>query len=720
MSLRKKTLVITGSLILLLVFVLYTIANIILMGNFQKAEEQVARRNAEIMLNIFNDNISALDLITADWSAWDDTYDFVDAPDQAFVDLNMADENFIGLSVNFMLIANSSGDVVSSKGYDLENNVEIPVPETLLEHIKADDLLLGNIEPASSTKGLFLSNEGPLLIVSRPITRSNFSGPIRGTFVMGRFLNTESIDHLGDNLNLKIKMLPAGDKQLLPDFQSALANISVKSPFYIQPADTETIAAYTVIYDIYANPAIIAKVETPREIYKIGRSSIRYFIFSFVLVGLTIGGINHLLLEKTVLSRLLKLIGSVKNIGMEKDFSRRLTVEGKDELSHLAAEINETLSSMEKYHLMLQETEDKHRTDLERQVSERTNELRNANEQLLGERKRLYYLLDNLPFIVCLIAPDHSVIFTNRYSKKHFGEPEGKTCYSLYWGRTTPCEECPALSVIKQNIISKWTYTILDGRTYQIYYYPFNDMDGSLQVLELGLDVTEQKQLEKEIAHLDRLNLVGEMAAGIGHEIRNPLTAVRGLLQILGTKEENVKHKKYYDIMIEELDRANSIITEFLSLARNRPVQFKLQNLNRIINTILPLINADAISTNKSVDTDFHHIADLPLDEKEIRQLVLNLVRNGLEETPPGGKIVIKTDENADDVVLSISDQGKGIEPETLKKIGTPFFTTKENGTGLGLAVCYSIAARHNAVIDVQTGPAGTTFHVRFKKQQTE
>lgn len=718
MSLRKKTLIITGSLIALLVFLLYTITNMIIINDFKAAEEQVASRNAEVMLNMFDDNLSPLSITTADWSAWDDTYNFVLEYNEEYIDLNLSDENFIGLKVNLMLIANSSGNIVFSKCFDLENNVEVPVPDMLLKHVNADDLLLSSTEPADIVAGVFLSDEGPLFIVSRPIIQSNFSGPITGTFIMGRFLNAESINHLADNLGLSVEMLPANDKSAPPEFQRALANISDESPCFVQPLNGESIAAYTLINDLYGNPGIIAKVETPREIYKIGKSSVRYFIFSFLMVGLIIGGINLLLLEKTVLSRLLKLIGSVKKIGMEKDLSKRLTVEGKDELSYLAAEINETLSSLEQYHQKLQDTEEEHRTDLERQVLERTGELRTANELLQEERKRLYYLLENLPFIVCLIAPDFSLVYANRYFKEHFGEPEGKTCYRLYWGRTAPCEECPAVNVIEKNVLSKWEYTVLDGRTYQIYYYPFHDMDGSLLVLELGIDVTEQIQLEKEIAHLERLNLVGEMAAGIGHEIRNPITAVRGLLQILSKKEDKDKYKEYYSIMIEELDRANSIISEFLSLAKNRPVQFKEQNLNQIINIILPLISADATIADKSVETDLNDIPFLDLDEKEIRQLLLNLVRNGLEVTPPGSKVIIKTCEQNGEVVLSIADQGKGIEPGILGKIGTPFFTTKENGTGLGLAVCFSIAARHNAVVDVHTGPAGSTFYVRFKKHQ--
>jgi signal transduction histidine kinase len=111
-----------------------------------------------------------------------------------------------------------------------------------------------------------------------------------------------------------------------------------------------------------------------------------------------------------------------------------------------------------------------------------------------------------------------------------------------------------------------------------------------------------------------------------------------------------------------------------------------------------------------------YSIADLILDEKEIRQLILNLVRNGLEAISPGGVIRIRTFSEEDEVVLSVQDNGKGINPDVLEKLGTPFFTTKDTGTGLGLAVCYSIAARHNARIDIETGPEGTTFFVKFKK----
>ncbi|AJQ26461.1 HAMP domain-containing histidine kinase [Pelosinus fermentans] len=224
-----------------------------------------------------------------------------------------------------------------------------------------------------------------------------------------------------------------------------------------------------------------------------------------------------------------------------------------------------------------------------------------------------------------------------------------------------------------------------------------------------------QQEIEKQIARLDRLNIIGEMAAGIAHEVRNPMTTVRGFLQMLAKKDNDSPHFAFYGIMIEELDRANGIITEFLSLAKNKAVNLEYTNLNQIIEAIVPLIEADARISNKSIVLELSEIPELLIDEKEIRQVILNMVRNGLEAMNEKGKVRIKTYCEENVVVMAIADQGPGIKTEILENIGIPFQTTKESGTGLGLPVCYSIAARHNAKITVETGSKGTEFFIKFK-----
>ena len=216
---------------------------------------------------------------------------------------------------------------------------------------------------------------------------------------------------------------------------------------------------------------------------------------------------------------------------------------------------------------------------------------------------------------------------------------------------------------------------------------------------------------QKAINHLQQFNLIGEMSASIAHEIRNPMTAVRGFLQLLGAKDYNTKDKPFFELMIEELDRANAIIAEFLSLTKDKELKLENKNLNNIISKLIPLIDTNI---NYSLVSDLGEIPELLLNEREICQVILNLANNGYDAMPLGGCLTIKTYQLNDEVILEVQDEGEGINPETLKKMGTPFFTTKEKGTGLGLAVCKSIITQHNAQLDIQSSPEGSNFRVIF------
>lgn len=233
-------------------------------------------------------------------------------------------------------------------------------------------------------------------------------------------------------------------------------------------------------------------------------------------------------------------------------------------------------------------------------------------------------------------------------------------------------------------------------------------------LLSMLIDITDRRQMENEMNRLSQLNLVGEMAASIAHEIRNPMTTVRGFLQFLGDNQKYAGEYEYFDIMIEEMDRANLIITEFLSLAKNKMVVKKQENLNAVIRSLMPLVQANAMIVDQYINLDLNPIPDLLLDSKEISQLILNLVNNALESMPAGGEVTVRTYVDQTGVVLSVQDQGHGIENELIEKLGTPFVTTKEQGVGLGLATCYRIASRHNAKIDLISNYTGTTFWVRF------
>lgn len=246
---------------------------------------------------------------------------------------------------------------------------------------------------------------------------------------------------------------------------------------------------------------------------------------------------------------------------------------------------------------------------------------------------------------------------------------------------------------------------------------PIYDENSNLVAIEgIIRDITMRKKLEQMSSLFDRMNMVGSMAATVAHEIRNPLTTVRGYLQVLAKKEKYQADKEKFNLMIEEIDRANAIIREYLSLSRSREklINLKKCSLNHIIESLFPLIQANANSSKVYAKLDLADIPELFLDENEIRQLLLNLVRNGIEAMPAGGNLIVRTCLEGDKVVLAISDQGSGIPADILDALGTPFITTKDTGTGLGLPICYQIVRRHNASIRIDTGDEGTTFFIYF------
>jgi two-component system, sporulation sensor kinase E len=238
-------------------------------------------------------------------------------------------------------------------------------------------------------------------------------------------------------------------------------------------------------------------------------------------------------------------------------------------------------------------------------------------------------------------------------------------------------------------------------------------LEGVPKLLIVILDITEKEHWESQSARLERLHLIGEMAAAIAHEVRNPMTTVSGFLQLYKRQRKELTEESV-NMMLEEINRANGIITEFLTLAKNKSSDLQPRSLNAIVQSIFPLIQAEAVMNSKQALAELTPTPDLRLDEKEIRQMILNMALNGLDSMEAGGTLRIETFIDGDSVSLSVADEGCGMSEEVVQKLGTPFYTTKDSGTGLGLAVCYSIAARHNASIRVETGSQGSKFIISF------
>ncbi len=228
-------------------------------------------------------------------------------------------------------------------------------------------------------------------------------------------------------------------------------------------------------------------------------------------------------------------------------------------------------------------------------------------------------------------------------------------------------------------------------------------------------DITMQEMLEEQIRQSEKLAVIGELAAGTAHEIRNPLTSVKGFIQLLDRKFENdAPEKEYFRIVLSELDRVNHIIREFLLLSKPALPNLRFIDVNLVLEEIRTLMSSDALLHN--IELDFH-LSAAPIvcriDVEQIKQVFINLIRNAFEAIGLNGKLAIGVQMTDGKCEIRFADNGPGISKEYQNRIFEPFFTTKDEGTGLGLTVSYRIIQNHGGtiLIDSEEG-RGTTFRI--------
>ncbi|PYZ91614.1 hypothetical protein CR194_18445 [Salipaludibacillus keqinensis] len=238
------------------------------------------------------------------------------------------------------------------------------------------------------------------------------------------------------------------------------------------------------------------------------------------------------------------------------------------------------------------------------------------------------------------------------------------------------------------------------------------------ELLVVFYDLTEKREMERELLRSEKLKVVGEMSAGFAHEIRNPLTTIKGFIQLFN-EQDREDNLKYYPIVIEEIDRINKIMNELLNIANPNPSNEKTNvDVEDILQDIVLLQESQMKKNHIELETFLHgNLPELHMNRDKMKQVLINLIQNGIEAMPDGGRMNIRTyleGEEADKVVMiSIEDTGAGMDRETVEKLGTPFYTTKETGTGLGLTVSYSVVEDMNGSINVSSEKGkGTTFTI--------
>jgi PAS domain S-box-containing protein len=212
-----------------------------------------------------------------------------------------------------------------------------------------------------------------------------------------------------------------------------------------------------------------------------------------------------------------------------------------------------------------------------------------------------------------------------------------------------------------------------------------------------GRDVTKMKETEKMLRNAEKLSVIGQLAASVAHEIRNPLTSIRGFIQLLQSNDKI--HSIYYQVMLEEIDRINQIVGELLILAKPQNLHMVKGNIEEVMQSVITLLTPQ--SNMNGIDMFIKPLDPMPeidCEPNSLKQVFINMLKNSIEAEAK--KIEIKLSKTKDDFIkVMIKDDGCGIDEERIKHLGEPFYSMKEKGTGLGLTVSYKILAEHHATI---------------------
>lgn len=589
MTLRKKTLLIVGLTLGVLFIGLIVASWTIVLGGFEDQESQDTRTNVERVLGALDDDLRQLEVTTRDWAEWNDTYQYMEDRNEAYIESNWVDGTLAVIGMNVALYVDTAGQVVLSKAYDLAADEVAAVPDSLLEHLSSEQLLLAAPVPGDGVVGLISLPEGPMLVASRPILTGGGEGPVRGHLIFGQYLDAAGVEKLSRTTLISLDSIPVDGTQMTPEHRDVLAGLSLESPILVQPLSSDVVVGYALVPDIYGEPALLLEAEMARGVYQRGQVTVLYFTIALIVIGIIFGVVILVLLEKLVLSRLARLAGEVNAIGLSADSSAQVSISGNDELAQLGNEINAMLCALEKSQ----------------------DELRKSEQAL--------------------------------------------------------------------------------------------------------------RETQKSLVQAEKLSSIGQLVAGVAHELNNPLTAVMGYSQLLVNLDLEPKVKEYVDRIRTGAERSRRIVQNLLTFAGRRELHLSKLDLNQEIENALKFLDNELTEGHIQVSLDL--APGLPWmegDSSQLQSVLTNLInnaQNAMIQQQVSRTLLIKTGKLDHHLRLSIADNGPGIDPQHLNKIFDPFFTTKEvgAGTGLGLSLCHGIVSDHHGRIWAESDPGrGATFIIEF------
>lgn len=572
MKIRVKTILILSVMLIALLLVFLIASETIVMGGFHTVEVQSAQKDTNRALSILAADINQLDAVAEDWSSRSSIEEFIAHTNKSGLLSELSNRTLDNLRFNYILFYNASGELIAGTGYDIEKRQETPVPASLTTLPLAPAVFSTMQSQGNGLIGIIGDPQDPILLAVQPVFGPDSSTTPIGYILMARYLDAVEIQRLENLAQLPLEIRHYDDPVLPGDYKTAIASfqngtepfvqlqendaIAVNAPVYVAVLDNENIGTYALIRDINGSPLLILRLTIPRDIYAEGKSTTIYFFAFLVILGISLGVIILMLLDETVISRLLYVSNRVNSIGAARDFSARVSVTGTDEVAQLATDVNSMLGELEVSQQHLKSRLDQREKSYHlffNSIADPVLVWRFSNQEGFGE----------------LIEANNAAIEILGYSRPELAEMRLIDFLAVE-------DEMDPDSVIQQLISNGKVQFEGSYRTNQGTLIPVEviahtfDEFGEKAVLIITRDITERKDVERlKREAFQQIEKNMQQFAILNDQLRNPIQGIIGTADLMEDvhKEKLIRLATMIDEIVRKLDQGyieSEKIREFL------------------------------------------------------------------------------------------------------------------------------------------------------------
>ena len=717
MPIRIKIGVILCAALFCLIVAEYGVQRFVVLPGFYSLERDEAVKDADRVLKALQNEIAHLNTFAWDWSAWDDTYDFVQSRSDAYITSNLVPTTFFANHLNVIYIYDANGRMIWGKVYDLNAVQEMELALFPKEGLPAGHpMRTGNVsgsDQKGDIQGLVLSEAGPMVVAAVPILKSNYDGPSRGTLIMGRFLDETMVAQIAKQTQVKFSLTgipgapPCGE--LTGDR---------KNGFEVYVGDDDLLHVHAAFPDISGKPAVAVSTSFARQISRKGQNTVRNSILLILAAGAGILVLISLSLKKIILNPLSALSRHVLFIKKTGDLSRRLRLFRNDEIGTLARECDNMVARLEK---MVNENEEINiqlRKDIERR--------RQVEAALAASERQFRAMIDQAGDAVFLYDSSGKIRIVNQAACHRLGydrenllnltiraiEPEAVSANKIATIREQMDFHEPEVVETRHQRRDKLFIPVEVSRTCIQY-------GGESLILSIARDLTERKLMDEQIRQSRKMAAMTTLTAGIAHNFNNLLSVILGSAELALAKMSGDHPAVTLLKRIQSAgDRAKETVWQLIRFGKindQAPQSiFAAAVIETQITQMQSAILSDKIKIIRHLDA---HCRPLLNDPGDLRIIVENLLTNAVESFSDGRGVIevvleavaardvpgIRNGHSPQNtfVRLIVRDNGQGIDPAHLDRIFDPYFTTKNfaGGAGMGLSVVHGIVAGNSGVI---------------------